>query len=138
MSNLSGKYDRNWIIENSLSGNVLLSLQALLEKIPITRGMTVLDLGCGKGVTSVYVAREFQARVFAVDKEIDPTTNFLFFLKNQVADVIPLRASAHHLPFPHGFFDVILVTNSYGYFGTDDKFLPYIAQFLKRMAGSAS
>jgi cyclopropane fatty-acyl-phospholipid synthase-like methyltransferase len=120
MSTLSEKYDRAWVKDNSLSGNVLLSLQILLEKILIAKNMTVLDLACGKGVTSVCLANEYQARVFAADKDIDPTANFLFFLKNDAAGVTPLKASARNHPFPHAFFDVILITTSYGYFGTDD------------------
>jgi SAM-dependent methyltransferase len=35
------------------------------------------------------------------------------------------------LPFPSKYFDAIVSINSYSYFGTDDKFLPYIAKFLK-------
>jgi SAM-dependent methyltransferase len=46
-------------------------------------------------------------------------------------NVFPLKLNAKELPFAKNFFDSIIVVNSYMYFGTDEKYTPYISQFLK-------
>lgn len=42
----------------------------------INKGMRVLDLGCGKGLTSVFLAEEFGVQVFAVDLWTTATENY--------------------------------------------------------------
>ncbi len=42
--------------------------------LDIKPGETVLDLACGKGDTSIYMAQEFGAQVLAVDLRISATT----------------------------------------------------------------
>ena len=41
------------------------------------------------------------------------------------------KLNAKELPFPQNFFDAVIVVDSYMYFGTDEKYTPYISQFLK-------
>jgi cyclopropane fatty-acyl-phospholipid synthase-like methyltransferase len=38
---------------------------------------------------------------------------------------------AHSLPFAKEFFDAVVAIDSYLYFGTDERYLPYIVQFIK-------
>jgi SAM-dependent methyltransferase len=45
--------------------------------------------------------------------------------------VFPLHADARSLPFAPGFFDAIVCVDSFPYFGTDDLYLNYLAQFVK-------
>jgi SAM-dependent methyltransferase len=45
--------------------------------------------------------------------------------------VFPLHADARALPFAPEFFDAIVCIDSFPYFGTDDLYLNYLAQFVK-------
>ena len=128
----SNKYDPQWIISNQMGLNPLWLTEWLGEKMPLTSGMRVLDLGCGKGLSSIFLAKEYGVQVWAVDLWIKPTDNYDRIRQAGVEDrVFPLHADARSLPFAEGYFDSILCTDAYLYFGTDDLFLDYLHQFVK-------
>ena len=128
----SSQYDTAWINEHSLGGNPLLGMESLTQIVPLTPEMRVLDLGCGKGLTSVFLHKEFGVQVWAVDLDADLNKMFAFFRREKVdKHVFPLRADAKNLPLPQRYFDAIFSVNSFTYYGTDDRFLPYITRFLK-------
>lgn len=125
-------YDPLWVQEHSMGENVLFNLESLTEKMHLKPGMRVLDLGCGKAISSVFLATEFKVQVWAVDSAIPATENLQRITETKVADkVFPLQADARELPFAEEYFDAIIVVDSYTYFGTDEKYLPYICKFLK-------
>jgi cyclopropane fatty-acyl-phospholipid synthase-like methyltransferase len=129
---LSSQYDKNWIKRNSLGENVLFNLESLCEVIEFKKGMRVLDLGCGKAVSAVFLAKEFGVEVWAVDQYISADENYHRIKEmNLEGTVFPLKLNAKELPFAPCFFDAIVVVDSYMYFGTDERFTPYISQFLK-------
>ena len=130
---LSSKYDPNWLTDGCFGANPLWLAEWLCRDAKLQPGMRVLDLGCGKAKSSVFLAREFGVKVWAVDLWNNPTENWQQIGEAGVQDdIIPLRADARDLPFPHGFFDAILAFDSFQYYGTDTLFLPYVVQFLKR------
>jgi SAM-dependent methyltransferase len=93
--------------------------------------MRVLDLGCGRAVTSIFLAREFHASVWAVDSRVSPTENFLRAREAGCADrVFPLRADARRLPFAEEYFDAVVAVDSYYYFGTDERYLSRLCRHL--------
>ena len=55
--------------------NALWLMEALAEVLPIEPGMRVLDLGCGRAMTSIFLAKEFGAEVWATDLWIDASAN---------------------------------------------------------------
>lgn len=128
----SATYDPAWVEANLMGPNVLWLTEALCEVLPLRPGMRVLDLGCGKAVSSVFLAREFEVQVWATDLWIPATAN-----EERIRDagldaqVFPIHAEAHALPFAHGFFDAIVSMDAYHYFGTDALYLPYLAPFAK-------
>ena len=98
--------------------NCLRILDELLTLLPLQRGIRILDLGCGMGLTSIYLARELQAQVFAADLWVDPSDNLSRFCAFGLEDrIIPLKAEAHELPFAKGYFDAVLSVDAYHYFG---------------------
>ena len=42
-----------------------------------------------------------------------------------------MRVEAHSLPFAKDFFDAVIAIDSFLYYGTDDRYLSYLAQFIK-------
>ena len=125
-------YDLDWVHEHAMGENVLFNLESLTEIIKLKPGMRVLDLGCGKAVSSVFLATEFGVQVWAVDQAIPATENWQRIKEGGCEDkVFPILADARNLPFPEEYFDAVIVVDSYTYFGTDEKYLPYICRFLK-------
>ena len=120
------------INQNSMGPNPIRLLQWNLEGIEIKSGARILDLGAGKGLSAVYLANQYQAEVIAIDRDIDPDQALAAMLACQAEKLpLPLQGDAWDLPFPREYFDLIIATDSYIYFGTDDLYGPYISQFLK-------
>jgi SAM-dependent methyltransferase len=128
----SNKYDPQWIISNQMGLNPLWLTEWLCEKMSLTSGMRVLDLGYGKALSSIFLAKEYGVQVWAADLWIKATDNYDRIRQAEVEDrVFPIHADARSLPFAEGYFDTILCTDSYIYFGTDDLYLDYLHQFVK-------
>ncbi|MGD1118037.1 MAG: methyltransferase domain-containing protein [Dehalococcoidales bacterium] len=128
----SAKYDPEWVLSNNMGPNALWLTEWLCEKIELKPGMRVLDMGCGKAMSSVFLAKEYGVKVWANDLWISATENWLRImeagLENQIC---PIHAEAHALPYAEGFFDAIVSLDSYQYYGTDDLYLLYFHKFLK-------
>ena len=94
--------------------------------------MRVLDLGCGRASSSIFLRREFGVQVWATDLWFSAAENIQRIRDAGVEDgVFPLHADARSLPFAPDFFDAIVCIDSFPYFGTDDLYLNYLAQFVK-------
>lgn len=129
----SNKYDKKFIDENLMGPNSMKMLEELLESVKLEKGMRVLDLGCGKGLTSILLAKEFGVQVFATDLWIDATQNYKTFkamsLENQI---IPIHADAGDLPYANEYFDAIISIDSYYYFGTEPDYMDKLARLVKK------
>lgn len=129
----SGKYNQEWILA-SISGatNPLWLTEWLTEEMHLQRGMRVLDLGCGRALSSIFLHREFGVQVWATDLWFSASENGQRIRDAGVdADVFPIHANARSLPFAAEFFDAIISIDSFVYYGTDDLYLPYLARFLR-------
>jgi cyclopropane fatty-acyl-phospholipid synthase-like methyltransferase len=128
----SSQYNWDWVHEGSMGSHALWMAEWLTERMELRPGMRVLDLGCGKAKSSVFLAREFGVEVWATDLWIAATENWQRIrdagLEKQV---YPIHADARALPFAAEFFDAITAIDCYSYFGTDDLYLNYLAQFVK-------
>lgn len=121
----SKKYDKN-LVENKIMGpNPLKLVEELLLNHNISDSATVMDLGSGNGLTSVFLVKEYGFKVFPTDLWSDPTENKKFFDEMGLSgdEIIPIKADANDLPFAHEFFNAIICADSYNYFGRDDNFL---------------
>ena len=129
----ASKYNPDWVLASISGGaNSLWLTEWLTEAIDLHPGMRVLDLGCGRGASSVFLRREFGVGVFSADLWFDPSERFRRFQDAGVADgIVPIHADARSLPFAAEFFDAIVSIDSFVYYGTDDLYLSYLARFLK-------
>ena len=129
----AGKYDRDWVLDNTMGPNVLWLTESLTECMDLEPGMRVLDMGCGKGLSSIFLAKEYGVQVWAVDLWIDATDNFDRIQAAGIEDwVFPIHAEAHALPFADGFFDAMVSVDAFNYFGTDDLYLEnHMAKLVK-------
>ena len=129
---LSAKYDPRWVVENQMGPNVLWLTEWLCRDMDLRPGMRVLDMGCGKAVSSIFLAKEFGVRVWANDLWISPTENWQRICEAGLdGQVCPIHAEARSLPYAEGFFDAIVSVDSYQYFGTDDLYLGGFAKFVR-------
>ena len=131
----SGRYDPVWVLENLMGPNVLWLAEALTSAMDLRAGMRVLDMGCGKAVSSVFLAREFGVQVFALDLWVSASGNWERIRGAGLdGQIVPIHAEAHQLPFADGFFDAAISLDAYHYFGTDDLYADYFARFLRPQA----
>jgi cyclopropane fatty-acyl-phospholipid synthase-like methyltransferase len=72
----SQNYDLNWVQENQMGPNVLWLAEAVSQVMDLKPGMRVLDMGCGKAISSIFLAKEFGLQVWAADLWISPTENW--------------------------------------------------------------
>ena len=128
----SARYDPEWMIGNWMGPNALWLLEWLCEELDLAPGARVLDLGCGRAMTSIFLAREFGVRVVAADLWVAPTENRERIEEAGLGEsIMPMLAEAHDLPFAEGYFDAIVSVDAYHYFGTDELYLPYLSRYLK-------
>ncbi len=128
----AAKYDADWMLENQMGPNALWLTEWLTTFLTLSPGMRVLDLGCGRAMSSIFLAREFNVQVWAADLWMAPDNNWQRVVAaGMESQVFPLRTEAHQLPFPRGFFDVVISIDAYQYFGTDILYLTYLSNFVK-------
>lgn len=109
-------------------------LEELLKKHPLqlNEDNIVLDLGCGTGLTSLMIAKETRAKVYANDLWIRAEDNQKRFEGWGVSkQITPVSEDANNLSFEKGKFDALFSVDSYHYFATgagffEDKILPFL------------
>ena len=128
------KYSEDFLRKNMMGPNSMLILEELLEDVKLKKEMKILDLGCGMGLTSIFLAKEHEVTVYAVDLWISATDNYNRFKEMGVEKyTIPIRAEAHELPFADEYFDAIISVDSYHYFGNNDEYFEKnLRRFLKK------
>ena len=129
----SEKYQTPDLMKKIMGPNPLKLEEELLMGHKIKDGAVVCDLGSGQGLTSVFLAKEYGFKVYAADLWSDPYENARFFETMGLCEeqIIPVKADATDLPFEKDFFDAVVSTDSYNYFGRDtryldDKLLPFV------------
>jgi cyclopropane fatty-acyl-phospholipid synthase-like methyltransferase len=91
----------------------------------------LVDLGCGRAVSSVFLRGEFGVQVWATDLWFSASENLQRIRDAGVKDgVFPIHVDARSLPFAAEFFDAILSIDSFYYYGTDDLYLNYLVRFV--------
>ncbi|WP_165246632.1 SAM-dependent methyltransferase [Paludisphaera soli] len=129
----SSRYNPEWVVAGVSGGaNALRLTEWLAGAMELRPGMRVLDLGCGRASSSVFLHREFGVQVWAADLWFDVSENLRRIRDAGVEDgVFPIHADARSLPFGAEFFDAVVSIDSFFYYGTDDLYLNYLARFVK-------
>lgn len=129
----SEKYNTPALQAKIMGPNPIKLEEELLLDHQIPAHAVVCDLGSGQGLTSVFLAKEYGFTVYAADLWSDPAENRAFFdaMGLDRRQIIPVKADATNLPFEKNFFDAVVSTDSYNYFGRDeryldDKLLPFV------------
>ncbi len=121
---LSLKYDYDWILENSMGSHCLWLQEALAGAMELRADMKLLDMGCGKAISSIFLAKEFGCRVWATDLWINATDNWKRICEAGVGNLVyPIHAEAHTLPFADEFFDAIVSINSLFFYAGEEDYL---------------
>lgn len=131
--NLSKKYETPELMAKIMGPNPIKLEEELMLGHKIPDGSVVCDLGSGQGLTSVFLSKEYGFKVYAADLWSDPEENKKFFESMGLTEkqIVPVKADAEDLPFEKEFFDAVVTTDSYNYFGRDpkyldDKLLPFV------------
>lgn len=120
----SKKYQTPELMSKIMGPNPVKLCEELLLNHKIPENAVVCDLGSGQGLTSVFMAKEYGFKVYACDLWSEPEENLKFFKEMGVEDkVIPIKADATDLKFDKEFFDGIVSTDSYNYFGRNKEYL---------------
>jgi len=121
----SEAYATSELMAKIMGPNPIKLEEELLQDHRIPAGAVVCDLGSGQGLTSVFLAKEYGFTVYAADLWSDPEENRRFFREMGLDDrqIIPVHADATALPFEKEFFDAVISTDSYNYFGRDPEYL---------------
>jgi len=130
---LTARYHPDWIKAGVSGGaNPLWLTEWLAGVMELKPGMRVLDLGCGRAMSSIFLHREFGVQVWSTDLWTPASENFQRIRDAGMEQhVFPIHADARSLPFAAEFFDAIISIDSYPYYGTDAFYLGTLARFLK-------
>ncbi len=111
----------------------LLFARMIAERLKINEGQRVLDLGCGRGQSSVLLASRFGARVVAVDLWIENGERDRRAGQLGLAGAITnLKGDVRRgLPADIGEFDSIFCMQSFHTFGTARGIVNYLGGLLK-------
>ncbi len=128
----SANYDPFWVLENQMGPHPLWLTEWLCQEMNLNHEMRILDLGCGRGLSSIFLAKEYGAQVWATDLWISASDNYERIKDEGLTDsIFPIHSDARNLPYAESFFDAIICVDAYIYFGTDDLYLDYLCKFLK-------
>lgn len=131
--NKSDKY--NSLIDMIMGPNPLKLDEELLKDTPLKEGSVVCDLGSGNGLTSLFLRNEYGFNVYATDLWGEPVENINNFQKRNISveNITFVKADANSLNYTNSFFDAIIATDSYNYYGCNKNFLEEkILPFIKK------
>ena len=115
----------------------LQSPDAIIERSGIEKKMKVLEIGCGSGAFTTYIARAVgeQGEVYALDiqqKMLDQLKGKLSISKNSnIGNIKLVKASAYELPFKNNSFDLVYMVSVFQEIPDGVKALDEIKRVLK-------
>ena len=127
------KYSRDEIYQDFFGGCGLYLATQMARTLRLQPDDIVLDLGCGKGSSSIFLVKQYGVRVVALD--LWTTAEFLWqkFCSLGLSDrITPLQMDATQpLPFAEAYFDAIFCMNSFNFYGGSIEFIERLLIHLK-------
>lgn len=111
----------------------LILAQMLADELSLPVGANILDLGCGRGQSSIYLATRYQAQVTSLDLWISAEERKLRAIEAGVAaQMTTLQGDVRRgLPIATGSLDAIFCMQAFHCFGTQSWLVNYLASLLK-------
>jgi SAM-dependent methyltransferase len=126
-------YSRDDCYQDFFGGGGLYLAVQMLRTLRLKPDDIVLDLGCGKGATSIFLAKHYGVRVVALD--LWTSADFLdekFKAPGYADRISAIQMDATQpLPFSKDYFDAIFCMNSFNFYGGNVDFLKHILKHLK-------
>ena len=131
---ISGAENLEFMKHTMMGPNAMRVSEELAVHLDIRKDMRILDLGCGRGLSTLFLAQKYGATVFAADLWVSPAENYERFCSVGIEDkAIPISADAvKGLPFAKGYFDLLFSVDAYHYFGDTPEMLPSLISFVKK------
>jgi len=126
-------YSRAEIYSGKMGPGGLYLAAQIARRLNLSQGQRVLDLGCGMGATSIFLAKQYGVKVVAVDLWISATKLYQQLQKHGVDDrIMPLNLDVtENLPFAEDYFDAIFCMDSVHYYGGTVSFWNHLLPHLK-------
>ncbi|MCL2153361.1 MAG: methyltransferase domain-containing protein [Oscillospiraceae bacterium] len=114
--------------------NAMRVAEELASRLDICDDMRILDLGCGMGLSTLFLAQKYGAQIFAADLWIPPSDNYERFKSYRIdGKAVPISVDATKgLPFANGYFDMLFSVDAYHYFGDTEEMLPSLIPLVKK------
>lgn len=131
---ISNDKNHDYLKATMMGPNAMRVSEELASHLTIHKDMRILDLGCGMGLSTLFLAQKYGATVFAADLWISPTENYQRFQSAGIDNrAIPVSVDAtKDLPFAQGYFDILFSVDAYHYFGDTEKMLSALIPFVKK------
>lgn len=127
------RYAKEMLYESFIGTGGMYLTTKMIRQMNLKKGDIVLDLGCGFGTSSMYLAEKFGVTVISVDLWQSPAT-----LRDRIRDksynnnIIPLRMDiVKNIPFAENYFDAIFCMNSFFIYGDNEDFIKDLLKTLK-------
>jgi SAM-dependent methyltransferase len=126
-------YSRDQCYEDFFGGGGLYLAIQMTRTLHLAPDDIVLDLGCGKGAASIFLAKHYGVHVLALDLWTSAELLDEKFKAHGYADRISTiqMDATQPLPFPEEYFDSIFCMNSFNFYGGNLGFLQHLLKHLK-------